>query len=872
MPSKDNEKPEIDGDSGHGAFSSCTCTRCMTDARKELQTSFSQETWTSNYINKLQAQVERLELENKHLSKNQRCYSSSSCSDISADDQRSILDFQPHDELVAETSEVVVPSKVGFGPRTEIKRRRKLHQKYGRTKIERDDEPEIGNFEGQSHGSESVLTVTREFDKSKHFWRKLVDIVSSPFIEMLHKESPYDINIHVTEEGIASLHEPLMDLFHNRKIMNRFIEKGGYASDSEETKQARAHTKLILEFMRNELDESRILDDIESAQPSGSIDFPNIWLLYSPGTIVYTKESGEYEAFVVDSVGGVQKSRRQRSGIHTYTRLELTCWSINYDGEAFGRVWTQHDIYPFKGTKEISTLDLVPEKFLPDAGNVKLYLQARGEQFWALQGQNYREFTGQVWSGHNGEDSTRVMVDRLTHQRHHNWPISINNKSGPATAVSKNWRNNRSTFYRGHLPPPPPPPPMYDDFVHDSRGRPRPRAPRRRGSADDVIIRDGNPDSDCEQDQTFGGLYTRSNCDRSSPKASSKMKYYDLLQPDEQPDSLTLLLCPQQVHGYCFRDKVWKALNVTQLRPVKFRKNAWDRLVLDDEYKEIVQAMVASYVGNSAKLDDLVVGKGAGLVALLHGPPGSGKTLTAECVAESFEKPLYQITCGDIGTDAFSLESRLSEIFELATTWGCIVLLDEADVFLQERDYVNLMRNALVSGKSKSGLLPLLHNRANSNIVFLRTLEYFNGILFLTTNRIGTFDQAFQSRVHVTLGLPALDGDRRAEVWDIFFEDLARKALVSSEQRSALQSLVRKKWSQEPLNGRQIRNAVRTALLVAERKQEMLGQQHFETVLKIGRDFEQYMSALHHADPEIVAERKGDRLAGYEGFQEVERP
>ena len=68
---------------------------------------------------------------------------------------------------------------------------------------------------------------------------------------------------------------------------------------------------------------------------------------------------------------------------------------------------------------------------------------------------------------------------------------------------------------------------------------------------------------------------------------------------------------------------------MTQLRPVSFRKNAWDRLVLDAEYKDIVQAMVSSYVDKTAKLDDLVAGKGKGLVTLLHGPPGSGKTLTA---------------------------------------------------------------------------------------------------------------------------------------------------------------------------------------------------------------------------------------------------
>lgn len=127
------------------------------------------------------------------------------------------------------------------------------------------------------------------------------------------------------------------------------------------------------------------------------------------------------------------------------------------------------------------------------------------------------------------------------------------------------------------------------------------------------------------------------------------------------------------------------------LTPASFR---------DPDYKDILQAMVSSYVDKTAGIEDLVAGKGAGLVALLHGPPGTGKTLTAECVADSFEKPLYQVTCGDIGTHPSDLENRLEEIFEYAVTWGAILLLDEADVFLQERDQFDIQRNALVSGRS----------------------------------------------------------------------------------------------------------------------------------------------------------------------------
>ena len=688
------EDIEVVSELGHGAVGSCLCDRCVNDARQKVEQQLKEPNWTSNYISKLQAQISLLELRNETLSQRRSrrySYSESSVASLSDDDEpspfcRSARGPPGPDNNVVVIDQPAEPVQEDGGLKVDIKRRRKIQQKYGEQKIERDDDPGTGEFGAQNISNEYVLTVFREFDQKKHFWRRCVEIVSPPFLQVLRQESAYDLELRLTDDRLI-LHEPMMTLFHNRKTLNKYIEKGGYASDSDEVKEARSHTKLILDFMRKELNESKVLDDLESAKPSGLIEFPNIWMLYPPGTTVYTKENGEYEAFIVDSVRGVHKSMRQRSGQHSYSRVELTCWSINYDGEIFGRVWSNHGIFPFKGSKEISSLQLVPEKFLPDVESVKSSLQSRGKQFWALQGQNYQEYHGEIWSQHMSEEAIRVMVDHLTYQRRENWPISINNKQGPAEAQSKNWRENRFGNHYYDSPP-------ENDYPRGRRGRRPPPPPI---AYDDG--RDYSPDREYNQDDGYEGLYERNPCDRPPTRADSKFKQYDMIKPDATPDDLALLLCPQHVHGYCLRDKVWKSLNVNQLKPVNFRKNAWDRLVLDDEYKDIVQAMVSSYVEKSSSVEDLVAGKGAGLVALLHGPPGIGKTLTAECVADSFEKPLYQVTCGDIGTSPRHLESRLEEIFDYAVTWGAILLLDEADVFLQERDYLNLERNALVSSE-----------------------------------------------------------------------------------------------------------------------------------------------------------------------------
>ena len=107
-----------------------------------------------------------------------------------------------------------------------------------------------------------------------------------------------------------------------------------------------------------------------------------------------------------------------------------------------------------------------------------------------------------------------------------------------------------------------------------------------------------------------------------------------------------------------------------------------------------------------------------------------------------------------------------------------------------------------------------------------------------------------------------MDQERRASVWAIFIEDLRAKKTINEKQCESLLGLVNEKWSKERLNGRQIRNAVRTALVVAEKKGSVVGQREFETVLRISREFEGYMGMLG----------KGEASVGLEGFQEVEKP
>jgi SpoVK/Ycf46/Vps4 family AAA+-type ATPase len=119
--------------------------------------------------------------------------------------------------------------------------------------------------------------------------------------------------------------------------------------------------------------------------------------------------------------------------------------------------------------------------------------------------------------------------------------------------------------------------------------------------------------------------------------------------------------------------------------------------VLPDDSKDVIKALVTHRVSNTASTD-LIRGKGSGLILLFHGPPGTGKTLTAESVAEEARKPLFRVTCGDIGVTPLAVEKNLKGILQICRNWDCLVLLDEAEVFLQERSLTDLNRNALVLG------------------------------------------------------------------------------------------------------------------------------------------------------------------------------
>lgn len=190
-----------------------------------------------------------------------------------------------------------------------------------------------------------------------------------------------------------------------------------------------------------------------------------------------------------------------------------------------------------------------------------------------------------------------------------------------------------------------------------------------------------------------------------------------------------------------------------------------------------------------------------------------------------------------------SVDGELTRWLRLGTLWNAVLLFDEADVFLEARAHGDIDRNSLVS-------------------VFLRALEYYQGLMFLTTNRIGSFDEAIISRIHVVLHLPNLSDVDRERIWSTSFRKLEKERLDISVEYS----LVNYAYHDEDIrkldwNGREIRNAFNTMIALAEWDAQQnsrytkdgkveVRREHLQEVAKMSATFKQYLESLRQMEHE----------------------
>jgi hypothetical protein len=229
-------------------------------------------------------------------------------------------------------------------------------------------------------------------------------------------------------------------------------------------------------------------------------------------------------------------------------------------------------------------------------------------------------------------------------------------------------------------------------------------------------------------------------------------------------------------------------LHVSNLKPYEFDATAAGKLVLPETTKDLVVLLVK---GSSEVMEDIVRGKTGGTIVISTGPPGTGKTLTAEVFAEEIQRPLYVVQCSQLGTDEEKVEKQLSMVLTRASRWKAILLIDEADVYVHERG-TDIQQNAIVG-------------------VFLRVLEHYRGVLFLTSNRATVIDDAIMSRATAWIRYELPTPHELGKIWKVLSAQYDMKL-----DASLIDALVAKF---PHISGRNVKNLIKLARMLLRAKQ-----------------------------------------------------
>lgn len=185
-------------------------------------------------------------------------------------------------------------------------------------------------------------------------------------------------------------------------------------------------------------------------------------------------------------------------------------------------------------------------------------------------------------------------------------------------------------------------------------------------------------------------------------------------------------------------------IHVRNTLDYQWDKTLGDKLIMDDADKQLIDMLIKQTGQN---VEDIVKGKMRGTIVLATGQPGVGKTLTAEVFSEMIEKPLYNVQCSQLGIDIDTIEKNLRGILDRASRWGAILLIDEADVYIRKRGE-DIEQNAIVG-------------------VFLRLIEYYRGVLFMTTNMGDSIDDAIISRATALVRYKLPTHDLLKQIWRV---------------------------------------------------------------------------------------------------------
>ena len=214
------------------------------------------------------------------------------------------------------------------------------------------------------------------------------------------------------------------------------------------------------------------------------------------------------------------------------------------------------------------------------------------------------------------------------------------------------------------------------------------------------------------------------------------------------------------------------------LTEYQYDSSASDKLILPNNQRDLIDILVGE---TNFFLEDIVSSKSTAASILCKGKPGLGKKLTAEVYSQIVRKPLYQVHSDQLGTDPSDIDGKLKTILERSARWGAVLLLNEVDIYIRKRDN-SIQHNAIVTS-------------------FLRRLESFGGIVFMTTNRSDDVDDAILDKCTAVITYNYPGDEDLHKIWVVLSDHY--KIPMSSELIDQVISLF------ENMSGRDIKGLLK---------------------------------------------------------------
>lgn len=383
--------------------------------------------------------------------------------------------------------------------------------------------------------------------------------------------------------------------------------------------QTRSHCKSLVQYLDSEYEKDK--RTLYPMLENGIITFDLLWALFKPNTLIYTStyDSTEHPRLLKLEDGKMWEDTHGRKW------YELQGSYLEFDGKGFGHGTIVVKIDAFEGPRKITDLRGYPLQYHHNPETLRHKLIERGKQFVCLQGMNYKIYKGLAFrkQERNGQWKTvlkvnvdgRVMIDpQLFRRIDPNYEVSkmrsrvenpFGKKFGSGTdddteqPGAQLWIHDKSTALRSGTKP------DTETFAY--------------------VVVDGDRNYNVVERVLIGKKGQPVTEERSGKQSTLvKLGAKGIFTEEE------LLLASPVVLGFAFGEKLWLELSVSSIHDIKWGEGAFDSLMIPEDKKRIVKALVQSHSLHRARtIDDVVQGKGKGLVSVLHGPPGvrSSQTL-----------------------------------------------------------------------------------------------------------------------------------------------------------------------------------------------------------------------------------------------------